>query len=479
MRKYVLKGALVMVLAACSDDDGAADPGGSLDGGRGDAGMIDAAPQLDGAVPDGGGGDAGAGSPSILARASLATHTCSVERELLNYKPRSWGYAGHSLVSSGDVAWVARVEADATSPFNPGPPTFIVSKVDSAGQLGTAITIPVADAKLVSKPALVALDAGAFALLWQQSAAPQGTAGSSSKTLRYAAFDATGTMTTAPKTLLSESAEGIMSLHVARGTDGRLGVTWTNQQAGWTMQTQFALFDAAGQPVAAPRPLGARSLYSSELVATPSGYAVLYQTFDQTQQRSDVVFARFDASGAPVGTLQTLTAGSLLRRTNAVGTSRVALVHVGDEFLAAWSEGHVGNEDLAMPAGAYRVLRVARLSADGSVLSSALVRDKSDSIDEEEPLLTRFGDSVALLWGRATHIYICAGCVSDHPVELVLLDPKTLTPRSNVVKVDASFGGLLNKQVAVQGEVLLNTFELTFHVHSEPGLAAFRCRSTP
>jgi len=44
-----------------------------------------------------------------------------------------------------------------------------------------------------------------------------------------------------------------------------------------------------------------------------------------------------------------------------------------------------------------------------------------------------------------------------------------------VAKVTAAQGGLLNKRVAVLGDTLLTALGVTFHVHSEPAFAAFRC----
>jgi len=87
-----------------------------------------------------------------------------------------------------------------------------------------------------------------------------------------------------------------------------------------------------------------------------------------------------------------------------------------------------------------------------------------------------WGDALALLWGRGTHIYVCGGCVPDHSVNLVLIDPDTLSPRSNVAQVRPTQGGLVNRSHARSGETdLLMKVEVQFHTNFEPGFAAFHC----
>ena len=85
----------------------------------------------------------------------------------------------------------------------------------------------------------------------------------------------------------------------------------------------------------------------------------------------------------------------------------------------------------------------------------------------------------AVLWGRGSHIYVCGGCVPDHGIELLLVDPATLAPVSNAISLtnggDPRGGGLLRRRVAALGDSLLTTYLLTFHVHATPGSALFTC----
>jgi hypothetical protein len=84
-------------------------------------------------------------------------------------------------------------------------------------------------------------------------------------------------------------------------------------------------------------------------------------------------------------------------------------------------------------------------------------------------------ETVALLWARGSHIYICGGCVPDHSIHMVLIDPETLSPRSNAVQVEPDMGGLLGRSHALSGSDLLVSVGIQFHVHFEPGFTALHC----
>jgi len=75
--------------------------------------------------------------------------------------------------------------------------------------------------------------------------------------------------------------------------------------------------------------------------------------------------------------------------------------------------------------------------------------------------------------------YFCAGCVPNHRIDLMLIDPVDLVPISNAVSITNGggdkAGGLLQRQAVVLGSSVLVTYNLTFHVHATAGSAVFVC----
>jgi hypothetical protein len=161
--------------------------------------------------------------------------------------------------------------------------------------------------------------------------------------------------------------------------------------------------------------------------------------------------------------------------TYGFGPASLSLLPVDGGYLAAWPEGAPGTFE-GQPMGAFSVIRVARLDESGTLREApVVVRAKVDDVDSIEPHLARFGSNVALSWSTGNHIYVCAGCVPDNKIELVVIDEETLAPVSNVVELVPTSGGLLRRRIAVLGDDLASIFQITFHVHSETGTGAFRC----
>jgi hypothetical protein len=151
-------------------------------------------------------------------------------------------------------------------------------------------------------------------------------------------------------------------------------------------------------------------------------------------------------------------------------TAGIALLSTGGGYLAAWPEVALGQKGSS-------VVRVVRLDGQGARLGPATaMRAPAPGFDEVEPSLLAFGDAVAVLWGRGTHIDICGGCVPDHRIDLVLIDPLTLDPLSDVATVTAKAGGLLSRRAAVLGADLLTTYLDTFHTSTTAGSAVFTCQ---
>jgi hypothetical protein len=142
--------------------------------------------------------------------------------------------------------------------------------------------------------------------------------------------------------------------------------------------------------------------------------------------------------------------------------------------FAAWSE-NTGNGSLEDPSGA-SVIRLARLS-DGGAVVGAIERLQAPVIDVDNigPTLAFHDGALAVAWSRGTIIYVCGGCVPDHDLELVLLDPTDLVPLADRITFQGTVG-LLNAALAVDasGE-LVGLLDHTYHAWSEGAAVRASC----
>ena len=99
-----------------------------------------------------------------------------------------------------------------------------------------------------------------------------------------------------------------------------------------------------------------------------------------------------------------------------------------------------------------------------------------DNVNAEEPALYAKDGQVAVFWTEGQEIYICGGCFPDNSLHLVWIDPTDLVPSSAPLVVPPLAGGITDEQAAFLGDSILVTADLRFHVHSEPGSLALRCR---
>ena len=91
------------------------------------------------------------------------------------------------------------------------------------------------------------------------------------------------------------------------------------------------------------------------------------------------------------------------------------------------------------------------------------------------PSLQLIDGKLGLLWSYGEIIYICAGCITDYDLHLVLLDPDTLDPVSNeALQVQTGHGFTSPRGVLVDGK-LLTTTQLDFHALSFPASGTFAC----
>jgi hypothetical protein len=428
----------------------------------------------EGPSPDGGPGGAGGGSGDdtpITQRPSRGTYQCTQQRGRTDHTPRSWQINPPALVTTSKGAFLARIESMGSMPFNQPPPELLLSSFDVAGTFGPPTTLPLANRDEAGGLAAAPRGDG-FALVWIDGSK-----------LRFAAFDPSGQNVVPAKDVL-DGIDRLATPMLAAGPDGGFGLVWapTNDTRMGQREVRFAVLDGMGTIRKAPRSLtpkpGSTFTHPAPAItASASGYAMAWR--DPGSELGGIDFETADAGGAPLIARHRVSAanpGAVAGGLSGFEPPTTALLATGGGYLVAWAEEKIGLGD----SGASSVVRLARLDSAGVRQGTpAVLRAATKDIDEVEPTLVPFGDAVAVFWGRGGHIYICGGCVPDNSIELVLVDPATLTPVSNVLSLgnggDPRGGGLLRRRVAVLGESLLTTYLLHFHVHATPGSAAFKC----
>jgi hypothetical protein len=420
-----------------------------------------------GSEPPGGGAD----ETPITQRTSRGTYQCTQERGRTDHTPRSWDINAPALATTSKGAFLVRTESMGSGPFMQPPPDLLLSSFDVPGTFGPASKLPLIDPE--SAGGLAAAPRGdGFAVVWVDGGK-----------LRFAAFDASGQEVVAPRDVL-DGFDRLANPMLTAGPEG-LGLVYAalvGAENTGIREVRFALLDSMGAvhspPRALSRPGDTFTHPAPAITASATGFAMAWR--DPASKTGGIDFAAVDVNGVEVvarrrispATAPGVVAGGLA----GFEPPTTALLSIGDGYLAAWAETQRGAGD----SGASSVVKVVRLDGAGRGQGAPVaMRAATKDIDEVEPTLVRFGDAVAVLWGRGSHIYICGGCQPDNSIDLVLIDPATLTPVSNQLSLtnggDPRAGGLLRRRVVRLGESLLTTYLLNFHVHATPGSAAFRC----
>lgn len=449
------------------DASGPRDASAITDAGAADGGRADATPGLDASPGP-------IGETPLVDRPLRAVYDCELTRDRTDHSPRQWGGYGHALITTTDGrAVLSRIESSPPGPFDPAPASFIASTFGADGTFGAPVqptpTSTVAD---ISSHALARRGDG-FAMLWVERGG-----------LRFAAFDANRTRVVPPVAIDVGPELPMFGARprLAEGSDGGFGVVFVRPDGSDRSETWWVGLDARGARLGEPRRLAVASGPfvdpAPAIEATSGGFAIVYR--DVANERGHVFFTQVDARGVEVIAPRRLSvtdqAGTLAGAGAGFDRPRLALRAVPDGYLAAWTELVEGNVQLG--SGASSIVRLARLDASGVVAGVPIaLRAREVDVDEVGPTLTRLADdAVAVMWARGSHIYACGGCMPDHRLDLVVVDPRDLSKIGALVTIpEPTVGGMMAHDVAWQGELLTVTYEQTFHVHAAPGSASITC----
>lgn len=446
----------LLFLIACSEDQ------------RNDAGLQDAGAQ-DATVRDTGLQDGDV--PPLLEGPTRSEFFCSVTHGVTELPGRYWS---RELVLAADESGRFQLLRTESAEFQTDI-EFRLSTLELDGTLGVEHTLSVNRPDLVSSYDLL-VESGTRAIAWTEF-----------EEAFFAAVDASGDFVIQPTRISPTQSGQLGNLKMARVENGYV-VAWTDFGNNQSPPSIFvAWLDEQGVPRTAPRLLTTSQIDYSPmlptLIVTENRLFVLWVDGERNGnlQTRDVYFASFDHDRNPIVSRTRLSPSLGSDYFAGLGgfifvSSGLSAVPAGDGFIAAWVESYHAEESTGDFVG-HAIVRVGRYEEDGTLATllyrlQTAVRD----VDHVEPRLFKVHDQIALAWSTGARIYICGGCVPDHNVNLVLLDPEDLIPVSAPISVDdQTIGGLLGHRWAVQGSDILAAISVTLHVSASPASASFRC----
>ena len=400
-------------------------------------------------------------SGPILGRSAPSRYDCAESLSVQHFTDRSWASYGwtHRLLEKDGGFLFGRIERTGPPFGQPTSVDAIISTLDASGNFGTPTTLPFPTVEGVPSAHFGALGDVLFFVATDSAGA------------NIVTVD--GTDVAGPKPVIAIGGEP-QRAEVITGA-GRAAVLYATRALDEHISYLLQPIDTTGAPVGSPTEIvrAAERFYDpgAALVATESGWAAAW--YETSAENVEVHFRTFAADGSPDGERKTIYSPSTAD-AGGVGFAgnRISMLEVDGSFIVAFTEA----DGDWQTQESWVMVRLAKLDPTGEVLDLAFLQDPELHFDWVEPELFLHNDTVALTWGRGEHIYICGGCVPNHSVDLVLLDPATLAPVSTPAKIEnPELGGLLFRTTASDGTDILSVFRIVYHVHNEAGLAAFTC----
>lgn len=244
---------------------------------------------------------------------------------------------------------------------------------------------------------------------------------------------------------------------------------------GTEMELRLVMLGDDGAPTNAPvviTNLGESYGATANVVLTQDGGLAV--TYAAGTLESSVYFVVLDADGT-----KRFEPRRISRQASDTSSSRLSftprtnLVAVGDSFLVAYMEE---NLDYVTSTG-HVLVRVAVVDAEGNAALHAL-QAPVEGREDMYPTFVSFEDRVGIAWTSGSIIWICGGCIGDHDMHFVLLDPETLVPTSEVVTHLHMTNGMITPLLANSGEDIATAANLDFHASTLGATGAMRCTAT-
>lgn len=294
--------------------------------------------------------------------------------------------------------------------------------------------------------------------------------------LRYAALDqALGTVV-APRDIIDPSSEYIVATALVPSASGGVALLYAESDGAGQTTLRLVPLDAEGNPAATPldvADLGRLfATVTASAVATPEGgHAVSYAIGDR--QESEVFFVILEADGTPRFEPQRISRAAVDGYTSELGgPRRRSMLRVGDRYWVAFTETWYDG-DPSVNEG-YVVVQLAIVDGSGQSEGHVLQAPVA-GLENQWPSFVELDDRVGLMWTSGTIISVCAGCISNHDLHFVLLDPDAIVPASNVVTQLHQGNGITAPVGDFAGSDMLTAASLDFHALTFPASGAIHC----
>ncbi len=464
LRLNSILGLLACTALACGGDDGgdtsAQTDGSSSGGGSSSAGSSggsssDGSGSSDGSSSADSGSDTGGVDPTpILDREPAISHSCTEQREM-TLLPGTDSSRVAGLVAVGEQFFAVQWAEDLT--------------VASLGLDGTVGDPRVLQTMFEARMPTAVAVGDELAVVWTELGVPE--------QLRFARLDTSLQDVVAPHAIaptqdihvnvatLLPHGDGFALLFASSGDDG-------------DTQLRLDLLDGDGGPTGDTvdlAPLGPAYGNVTAAIAPLSdgGFGVVYVHGDE--QGNEVAYLALDGDGTPRGDAVRVSSPAGDGVSAGFGPEpRPVLLPVGDSLWLSFTEGTT--DQVAMQGSS--IVKLAVLEPDGS----AAVHDLQapvEGIENVWPSLLAFDDRVGLSWTSGTIIWVCGGCIGDHDLKFVLLDPDAVVPASEVVTQLHDTNGIVGPLLATHAPDLLTAASLDFHALTRAASGALRCEASP
>ncbi len=431
----LITGLCAALLLGCGDDTATGGAGGSGAGGSG-----------------GSGGDGGSGAGSvdptpILERPAVISHDCTEERPLTH----DGAIASHieGLISVGGEFFVTHESEILT-----------LSKVDLAGDISDSIEL-VSEA-FTSRRSTTLAHGGDLVTIWTETG--------DGERLVFARVN-TGLELVEGPTEIDGTASPNASIATAISTPDGIAMLYGGL-VGTEMELRFVMLGEDGAPTSEPVVItNLGESYGASASAALTNDGAIAVTYSAGTLESSVYFVVLDADGTP-----RFEPRRISRKASDTSSSRLSftprnnLIAVGDAVLVAYMEE---NLDYVTSTG-HVLVRIAEVDAEGNAALHAL-QAPVEGQEDMYPTFVSFEDRVGLAWTTGSIIWICGGCIGDHDMHFVLLDPQTLVPSSEVATHLHMTNGAITPLLAVDGEDIATAANLDFHASTLGATGAMRC----